>query len=147
MLQKPRRGWWVAPGGKMESEESVKESMKREYFEETGITIKDPEIAGVFTIVMMDYDEVISEWMMFTFKATVHEGKSIVDSPEGKLQWIPKGKISGLPMAEGDKFIFEHVLQHDFPLYGTFYYSPDFKLLSYRLDSKAGFINGKVEGE
>ena len=36
LLKKPRRNWWVAPGGKMEPGESVKESCIREFREETG---------------------------------------------------------------------------------------------------------------
>lgn len=40
LLQKPKRGWWVAPGGKMEQGESVREACIREYREETGIYLK-----------------------------------------------------------------------------------------------------------
>ena len=29
LLQKPRRGWWVAPGGKMEPGESVRDACIR----------------------------------------------------------------------------------------------------------------------
>lgn len=42
LLKKPRRGWWVAPGGKMEQGESVREACVREYREETGIYLKTP---------------------------------------------------------------------------------------------------------
>ncbi|MEW8986904.1 MAG: NUDIX domain-containing protein, partial [Bacillus sp. (in: firmicutes)] len=61
LLQKPRRGWWVAPGGKMEPGESVKDSCIREYREETGIYLKNPNIKGIFTFIMVDGDKVISE--------------------------------------------------------------------------------------
>lgn len=37
LLKKPRRGWYVAPGGKIESGESIFEAASREYFEETGL--------------------------------------------------------------------------------------------------------------
>lgn len=43
LLQKPRRGWWVAPGGKMESGESIKEAVIREFREETGIYLLKSE--------------------------------------------------------------------------------------------------------
>ncbi|WP_142289537.1 NUDIX domain-containing protein, partial [Gottfriedia luciferensis] len=35
LLQKPRRNWWVAPGGKMEPGENIREAVVREYREET----------------------------------------------------------------------------------------------------------------
>ncbi|WP_256592921.1 NUDIX domain-containing protein, partial [Pseudomonas sp. 2822-17] len=51
-LQKPRRGWWVAPGGKMGLGETIRESVKREFWEETGVYIKDPNLKGIFTILI-----------------------------------------------------------------------------------------------
>src|SRR3984893_3630699 len=70
LLQKPRRGCWVAPGGKMEPGESVRDSCVREFREETGIYLKNPNIKGLFTFIMKDGDTILSEWMMFTFFAT-----------------------------------------------------------------------------
>ena len=35
LLKKPRRDWYVAPGGKMESGESIFEAAVREFKEET----------------------------------------------------------------------------------------------------------------
>ncbi|MDE5414107.1 8-oxo-dGTP diphosphatase [Alkalihalobacterium chitinilyticum] len=134
MLQKPRRGWWVVPGGKMEVGESVLEAVKREYREETGLTVIDPKINGIFTIVIKDGDAIQSEWMLFTFKANQFTGVPLEQSPEGKLEWKPIDEVKELPMAAGDRYIFEHLLYNDEPLYGTFHYTPDFQLLSYRLE-------------
>ncbi|OLO38151.1 NUDIX hydrolase [Alkalihalophilus pseudofirmus] len=135
MLQKPRRGWWVVPGGKMETGESVIETVKREYREETGLTVKDPKINGIFTIVIKDGEKITSEWMLFTFKTDQFEGIPLQESPEGKLAWKKIDEVKTLPMAAGDQFIFNHILYNDEPIYGTFHYTPDFQLLSYRLEA------------
>ena len=134
LLQKPRRGWWVAPGGKMEQGESVKDTVTREFREETGIYLLDPSIKGIFTIVIKDSDQVISEWMLFTFLATEFAGVNVLESEEGKLAWHEKDKIATLPMAPGDHHIIDYVVKGTGFIYGTFTYTPDFKLLSYRLD-------------
>jgi 8-oxo-dGTP diphosphatase len=134
LLQKPSRGWWVAPGGKMESGESIKEAVTRELREETGFEIQDPEIKGVFTIVIKDGETVVDEWMMFTFLATDIEGEMLTESPEGKLQWQDLDDVKTLPMAPGDVFIFSHILYSSETIYGTFYYTQEFELLSYQLD-------------
>lgn len=136
LLKKPSKGWWVAPGGKMESRESIRESVQREFFEETGIHIYSPKLRGVFTIVMKEEGEIFKEWMMFTFQGTDYEGKLLNESPEGALEWQPLDIIQKLPMAPGDYHIFEHVLNNDSDkvMYGTFTYTKDFTLLSYRLD-------------
>jgi 8-oxo-dGTP diphosphatase len=134
LLQKPSRGWWVAPGGKMESGESIKEAVTREFLEETGLSIKSPEIKGIFTILIKEREEIVDEWMMYTFLATETVGELLTESPEGKLQWQQLADVKSLPMAPGDVFIFKHILFSDEILYGTFQYTKDFQLLSYKLD-------------
>ena len=133
MLQKPSKGWWVAPGGKMERGESVREAVIREFREETGLNIEKPQIKGIFTIIIKDGEKVVDEWMMFTFFSSEFNGDMLAESPEGKLEWKPIDEVAGLPMAPGDKYIFEHIFKSGEVLYGTFYYTENFELLSYRL--------------
>lgn len=134
MLQKPRRGWWVAPGGKMEQGESVRDSCIREYREETGIYLKNPMIKGIFTIIIKENDQIVSEWMMFTFFANDYAGENVDECEEGILGWHDLGDISSLPMAPGDYHIIDYVIRGTGIIYGTFTYTPDFELISYRLD-------------
>ncbi len=134
LLKKPRRGWWVAPGGKMEPGESVKDACIREFREETGIYLKNPQIKGIFTFIMKDGDQVLSEWMMFTFFADDSDGLNLEESEEGELEWKSVSEIKNLPMAEGDHHILEYMVHGNGIIYGTFTYTTDFKLLSYRLD-------------
>lgn len=134
LLQKPRRGWWVAPGGKMEQGESIKDAVIREYREETGIYLKNPEIKGIFTILIKDNQEIVSEWMMFTFSASEFNGTNVDQSEEGTIGWHGIDTISELPMAPGDYHILDYVIKGTGMIYGTFTYTPDFELISYRLD-------------
>ena len=134
LLQKPRRGWWVAPGGKMEPGESAKESCIREFREETGIYLLNPKIKGIFTFVIKEGDQVVSEWMMFTFNATEATGVHLERSEEGELAWHPIEEIKNLPMAAGDYHILDYMVHGQGIIYGTFTYSPDFELIHYRLD-------------
>jgi 8-oxo-dGTP diphosphatase len=134
LLQKPRRGWWVAPGGKMESGESVRDSCIREYREETGIYLKNPAIKGIFTIIIKDGDQTVSEWMMFTFFASEYDGENVDECEEGILGWHDSNDIHSLPMAPGDHHILDYVIKGKGIIYGTFTYTPEFELLSYRLD-------------
>ena len=141
-LKKPRRGWCVAPGGKMEPGESIRESVTREFWEETGIRIKDPGLRSVFTILVEENGEIIDEWMLFTFQATESEGTLLKKSPEGILSWHPLEMIPELPMAEGDYLIFDQVLKHKKIVYGTFKYTKDYSLLSYRFE-----VDGELKKE
>ncbi|MCM2989676.1 8-oxo-dGTP diphosphatase [Bacillus safensis] len=134
LLQKPRRGWWVAPGGKMESGESVKDSVVREYREETGIYILNPQLKGVFTFIIKEGDQIVQEWMMFTFMADSFTGKNVTESEEGILKWHDVKDVPHLPMAPGDSHILDFMLKGEGLLHGTFTYTPDFELIAYRLD-------------
>ncbi|HWL13829.1 MAG TPA: NUDIX domain-containing protein, partial [Ureibacillus sp.] len=66
LLQKPRRGWYVAPGGKMESGESIYEAAIREFKEETNLTPQNPHLKGVYTMIIKDGEQVVDEWMLYT---------------------------------------------------------------------------------
>lgn len=135
MLQKPSRGWWVAPGGKMEQTETIKEAAIREFREETGLQIEAAVLRAVTTIVIVDdKQQIMDEWMMFTFSSSNYSGTMLKESPEGKLVWQDLEAHSNLPMAPGDHFVFDHVLTNEGILYGTFYYTEDYKLVKYRLD-------------
>lgn len=134
LLQKPRRGWWVAPGGKMESGESVKDSVVREFREETGIYILNPQLKGVFTFIIKEGDQIVQEWMMFTFMADSFTGKNVSESEEGILKWHDVKDVPSLPMASGDSHILDFMLKGKGLLHGTFTYTPDFELIAYRLD-------------
>lgn len=134
MIKKPRRGWYAIPGGKMEQGESIKEAVMREFQEETALHLNQPELAGVFTFDIYDQQDVKQEWMMFTFKCEDYEGKLAEFCKEGELEWVPFNKIATLPMAEGDRSIFHHVLTTKELLYGAFSYTEDYELIDFRLD-------------
>lgn len=129
-IRKPSRGWYSVPGGKMEPGETVRESIIREYREETGLHLIEPTLAGVFS-----FTEPNLEWMMHTFISHTFEGTLNEFCEEGELEWVKIEEIPNLPMAEGDYKIFEHLLKTDQVVYGAFKYTKDRELLEHRIDS------------
>lgn len=137
MLQKPRRGFWYAPGGKMEAEESLGEAVAREVWEETTLRIRAPKLRGVFVIVMETDARLVEEWMLFTFVAREWEGTAPGAAEEGILAWQPLEAIATLPMPAGDRIALLRLaedLDGSDVLTGKFVYTPDFELLSYAFD-------------
>lgn len=136
LLQKPRRGWWAIPGGKMEPTETIKEAAMREYVEETGVSIEEPELKGVYSFIIKNknQDQIVSEWMMFTFVSTKGSGIEKTVTDEGILKWHSIDEIDDLPMAEGDRFIIKHAAQGKNIEIGLFEYTEDFELLVSHLE-------------
>lgn len=132
LLQKPRRGWWVAPGGKMEPGETTVETVIREYREETGLKLSRPRLCGMYTFCIEEKGRLYNEWMMFTFIANQYQGERLEKSEEGILAWHPVEKLAQLPTAPGDQLILKAALEGEF-IIGRFVYTRDEELIDYTL--------------
>lgn len=135
LLKKPRRGWYVAPGGKMESGESIYEAATREFREETNVTPLNPHLKGIYTMMIKENDQLIDEWMLFTFVADGIEGIPFEETREGKLEWHRVEELAHLPMAEGDRTNLLFAVERKGMQYGTFEYTKDFELLSEKIQT------------
>lgn len=135
LLQKPRRGWHVAPGGKMEQGESIYEAAVREFREETNVTPKDIQLKGVFTIIIKEEENIVDEWMLFTFMTHGTVGTPFKETREGKLEWYPIEELHHLPMAEGDRTNLLYAVSKEGIQFGTFVYTKEFKLLDARIQT------------
>lgn len=133
LLKKPRRGWYVAPGGKIESGESIFEAASREYQEETNTTAINPHLKGIYTMVIKNQDEVVNEWMLFTFVANDLEGTPFEETREGVLEWHHIDALKTLPMAEGDRTNLLFAVHEKGMQYGTFTYTEEFQLLDEKI--------------
>lgn len=131
LLKKPRRGWYVAPGGKVDPGESIYEAAVREFKEETGAMPISPHLKGTYTMVIKDEvkQKVKDEWMLFTFIAYDLEGTPFETTIEGELEWHPVESLKTLPMAEGDRTNLLFAVSNKGMQYGTFTYTEEFQLL------------------
>ena len=129
LLQKPRRNWFVAPGGKMEVGESIYDSALREFHEETNVKANNAHLKGVFTMVIKRGEEIIDEWMLYTFVTKDFEGEPYHEPREGILNWHSIDDIKTLPMAEGDRSNLLFAALEKGIQYGTFEYTEDYELI------------------
>lgn len=72
------------PGGHVEINESVVDSMIREIQEETGLTISNLQFCGIKDWIEFDG----SRYMVFLYKTNVFSG-TIQSSSEGNVFWMP----------------------------------------------------------
>lgn len=134
MLRKPKRGWWVVPGGKLEPGESLVEGVVREVYEETGLQIRNPQLRGAFTVLEQEDGAVHKHWMLFTFYTETFQGRVKKQTEEGTLEWVPLEELATRPMAEGDRLFLPEILQGGQVVTGKFLYTPDYDLLDWQPD-------------
>ena len=92
----------VFPGGHIENGESFAESVIREVYEETGLTIENPVLCG---IKQWQNDD-LSRVLIFLYKTNMFTG-TLSSSSEGEVFWVNKEDLPNRELAKD----FEYMLQ------------------------------------
>ena len=103
-------GKWNGLGGKFEIGETPEECAVRELKEEAGLTVKSLKLKGFITFPLFDGKE---DWYVFLFVIDKFDG-DLIDSPEGKLEWIDNNKLLELNLWDGDKIFIPWLFQEKF---------------------------------
>ncbi len=102
---------WIGIGGKFEDKESPEECMLREAYEETGLTLINPEYRGILTFVSNKWP---TEYIHL-FYANNFVGE-LKECDEGNLEWVEIQDIYSLPLWQGDK-IFLRLIEQKAPFF------------------------------
>ncbi len=122
------QGKWNGLGGKLNQGESPEECAIREIKEESGLTVKNPSLKGFLTFPNFDG---VDDWYVFVFTFNEFEG-NLIDSPEGKLEWIPDNELTSLNLWEGDKIFLEWVFSEK--LFSAKFNYEDGKFIDYTVN-------------
>lgn len=85
---------YAFPGGHIEEGESLAESVIREVYEETGLTIADPKLVAVKDWPLDDG----GRYIVFCYKATKFSGQ-LRSSEEGEVSWVKKDQLEKLDLS------------------------------------------------
>jgi 8-oxo-dGTP diphosphatase len=91
-------GKWNGLGGKFEAGETPEECVWREVREEAGLVIQNPRLHGL----LMFPNFKGNDWYVFVFTAREFSGE-LIESPEGRLEWIDDDRLTGLTLWESDR--------------------------------------------
>ena len=96
----PSAGFWVAPGGKVESGESPQACALREFKEETGLTAHTARLRAMVSETSSRNDW---QWLIFVYRVDADSDKIISDEREGALAWLSLAcldQANGIPPAD-----------------------------------------------
>lgn len=105
------RDKWIGVGGGFLEDESPEDCVRREAYEETGLTLGKVTLYSVVTFVI----EGGECEQMFLFKSDDFTGQ-LIDCDEGVLEWIDKEKLYSLDLWEGD-IIFLKKIENGCPFF------------------------------
>ena len=91
-------GKYIGVGGHVEEGESPADCIRREIYEETGLTAGSITARGFITFVMGDVTE-----HTFLYTCDDFAGQMKAECDEGELEWISIDKVLELNLWEGDK--------------------------------------------
>jgi 8-oxo-dGTP diphosphatase len=102
-------GKWNGLGGKFEAGETPEECIRREVEEESGLVIQNPRLHGLLMFPRFKGND----WYVFVFTATEFSGE-LIESPEGRLEWIEDEKLTGLNLWESDHIFLPWLAERKF---------------------------------
>ncbi len=99
------------PGGHLEARESNLTSVKREFYEETGLRVTDPICVGL----LHWYNENTNErYMEFLYKATKYSGHMLDGTDEGHIFWAYLETLDPAHYSQGFEIYLEMFATDDF---------------------------------
>ena len=97
----PGRGKWSFPGGLVNVGEAVRDAVKREIKEETGLLVKIGDLAGVIDVVIKDDDGNIQyHYVIIDFFAKIESGEISPRSDAEDVRWIPLKDLFSLNVTQ-----------------------------------------------
>jgi 8-oxo-dGTP diphosphatase len=97
----PHLGKYNGLGGKLDAGEDIVACMQREIREESGLDCSRIRLRG--TVSWPGFGKQGEDWFGFIFVIDRWSGRPLPENPEGTLEWVEIGKISELPLWEGDR--------------------------------------------
>ncbi|MGH2542740.1 MAG: NUDIX hydrolase [Ardenticatenaceae bacterium] len=129
--KEPNLGLWVAPGGKVELDESPRECALRELAEETGLRGREVLFRGLVTEISPVQHW---QWLLFLYVVTEYEGEVREDLREGMLRWVTVTELARLPIPQSDAIFGPPVLDLARPFFeATMIFDERLKLVEARL--------------
>lgn len=106
----PLKGYWSLPGGVLETGETLKDGVRREVREETGLEVEPYERAEVFERIMRDgKGRAEYHYVLIDYLCRVKGGIPQPADDARSVEWVEVARLGALLLTEGTKEVIERV--------------------------------------
>lgn len=95
---------YALPGGHVEPNESIVESVKREMKEETGLDVINPRLCGI-----KQFPKNGGRYLVFLFEATEYTGV-LRSSDEGEMRWLSREQLKSVKTVDDLELLIDTML-------------------------------------
>jgi 8-oxo-dGTP diphosphatase len=98
----PGLGLWSLPGGVLEPGEMLENGVRREVFEETGLTVQTVRLFDVFERILRDKkDRLEYHYVLLDYLCRVTGGELKPGGDASDAAWVRREELARRPMTEG----------------------------------------------
>lgn len=104
----PLEGWWSLPGGVLEIGETLKEGVRREALEETGLIVEPVAVVEIFERIMRDGAGMPEyHYVLIDYFCRVRGGDLQAASDAARVAWVPRRALATTRITEGTTAVIE----------------------------------------
>lgn len=109
--QAPLEGSWSLPGGVVEAGESLKDAVRREVKEETGLDVEPLAVAEVFERIMPDANgRTEYHYVLIDYLCRMMGGELRAASDARRAAWVPRDELRSYRITEGTLAVIERAI-------------------------------------
>jgi 8-oxo-dGTP diphosphatase len=109
--QEPLKGIWSLPGGAVEVGEYLKDAVRREVREETGLEVEPVSVVEVFERIMPDSNgRTEYHYVLVDYLCRAIGGVLKAESDVSDARWVPRAELASYRITEGTLGVIEKAL-------------------------------------
>lgn len=106
------KGYWSLPGGVLETGETLKEGIRREVVEETGLVVEPVAVAEIFERIMPDAEgRTEYHYVLIDYLCEVTGGSLCSGDDCSAVRWFAMSELPGLVLTAGTLGVIEKVYE------------------------------------